>query len=31
VFLAASSLLGAAVEGAWYAAGQRLRVYSTPA
>jgi len=25
VFLAASSLLGAAVEGAWYAAGQRLR------
>ena len=24
VFLAASSLLGAAVEGAWYAAGQRL-------
>ncbi len=26
VFLAASSLLGAAVEGAWYAAGQRLRM-----
>ena len=26
VFLAASSLLGAAVEGAWHAAGQRLRV-----
>jgi hypothetical protein len=25
VFLAASSLLGAAVQGAWYAAGQRLR------
>jgi len=25
VFLAAASLLGAAVEGAWYAAGQRLR------
>ncbi len=25
VFLAASNLLGAAVEGAWYAAGQRLR------
>jgi hypothetical protein len=25
VFLAASSLLGAAVEGAWYAAGRRLR------
>jgi hypothetical protein len=25
VFLAASSLLGAAVEGAWYATGQRLR------
>ena len=25
VFLAASSLLGVAVEGAWYAAGQRLR------
>ena len=25
VFLGASSLLGAAVEGAWYAAGQRLR------
>jgi len=25
VFLAASSLLGAAVEGAWYAAGQRMR------
>jgi hypothetical protein len=25
VFLAASGLLGAAVEGAWYAAGQRLR------
>lgn len=24
-FLAASSLLGTAVEGAWYAAGQRLR------
>jgi hypothetical protein len=28
VFLAASSLLGAAVEGAWYAAGQRLRSVS---
>jgi hypothetical protein len=25
VFLAASNLLGAAVEGAWYAAGQRMR------
>jgi hypothetical protein len=30
VFLAASSLLGAAVEGAWYAAGQQLRSTAPP-